>query len=219
MKLTGRARGPGPVASRLHVNVATRGYGTARWLQSGMVLVLLVSVAYGGWSWTEARRLAGETARYADSIARVQALNRSFSAALVQDGLTRRQTEIDAVYRRVEFANLLTRKRSFSWTRLLNRLEDAIPARTSVQSVRLDFRESAVNLKGRAKTLGDLNALVDSLDRHDAFHRVRIMNHRFQEVEEESPSTRSVKPAVRTNKPRKHQVVEFELSVGYHTQQ
>lgn len=205
---------------RLHLDLADRGYAVARLLQAAMVLILLGSIGYGTWCWMEATRLSQDAARHARSVARLRAMNQEYAAKLAQEGLTRSQAEIENVYRRVDFANQLAQKRSFSWTRLLNHLEAAIPGRVSIQSVRLDFRESEVLLKGRAKALPDLNKLVDSLGRHDSFHRVRILTHQFQEVEEESRShrtKRASRAAARTPKPRKHRVVEFKVSLGYAT--
>ncbi len=212
------ASGPSGPIRRLHVNLAARGYAMARLLQTAMVLILLASIGYGSWCWMEASRLTEDTARRVASVMRAQAMNRGFAAKLAQDGLTRSQAEIDEVYRRVDFANQLAQKRSFSWTLLLNHLEAAIPGRTSIQSVRLDFKESAVNLKGRVIALADLNGLVDGLERHESFDKVRIMSHRFQEVEEDARSPRSkrgVRATAKSAKPRKHRVVEFELNVGY----
>lgn len=216
-RLASGLRGPIP---RLHVNLAARGYALTRLLQASMTLILLGSIGYGIWCWIGAVRLSEDRARRVESVLRAEAMNRLSAARLAEEGLTRSQAEIAEVYRRVDFANQLAQKRSFSWTRLLNHLEAAIPARASIQSVHLDHKEATVNLKGRVLALADLNALVDRLERHESFHRVQIMTHRFQEIEagaQSSPSKRGARAAAERTKPRKHRVVEFELSVGYAT--
>ena len=60
-------------------------------------------------------------------------------------------------------------------------LEEAIPPRVAINSVRLDIKESAIALNGTAASLKDLTALIISLEDHPAFHDAVLAQHRVQD--------------------------------------
>ena len=203
---------------RLHVSLASSGFAVARGAQAGMVLIVCVSLAVAIWSWSQARGLDRQAAQFHTSLARVQEMNQRFAAQMRKDRLTLTQAEIAEIYKNVEFANRLVGKRDFSWARFLSDLETAVPPRVSIRSVRHSFKGSAVQLKGAVLTLGDLNRLVDKLENHGAFRRVKVSSHRFRDYRERAAgaSTGKRRPIAATPKRKKpRQIVEFELTVGY----
>lgn len=212
----GFARHARPVP-RLNLSLASPGFAVARVCQAGMVMVVVGAFIFAGWCWTESQAFEREGAQYAQSLARVQEMNQQFSAKMARDGLTFSEAELSGVYRKVNFANVLFEKRMFSWTRLLNDLEGALPPRVSIRSVRLNFTDSTVKLEGRVFTLRDLQALVNGLEHHRAFKSVKVSRHRFEAMQGEGSTrkTRARATVAGTVKNRIRHVVQFDLTVGY----
>ncbi len=201
-------------AGQLRLSLASPVYTMIRLGQAGMALLVTGSVVFSVWCWMESRSLGDATAQYATSVARVQEMNRQFADQMTQDGLTMSQNQITEVHRKVEFANNLIDKQAFSWTKLLSNLEAALPPRVSISSVRHNFRDSTIRLQGSVMTLRDLDVMVDSLESHEAFERVKVSKHKFGELQERLPPgrTRAGDPK---RKPRVRQIVTFQLTVGY----
>ncbi len=201
----------------VHLSLASSGWSLIRAGQAGMALLVAGCLGFAAWCWVESWILGAEAERYAGSLARVQQINRQFTAKLAEDGLTLSEMQISEVYRRVEFANRLSEKRAFSWTRLLSDLEAALPPRVSISSVRLSFQESTVRLQGRVLALPDLNALVDSLEQHGAFWNVKVSKHQFEEIAGRGSTSNRRGTLALTIAGRKgrRQVVQFNLTVAY----
>ena len=206
-----------PPIPPVHLSLASPAFAFVRIGQAVAAVLLAGCLGFIVWCWLESRALQAEAAHYAESLARVQDVNRQSAAQMSREGLTLSEAQISQVYRRVEFANRLSEKRAFSWTRLLSDLETALPPRVSIRSVQLKFQDSSVKLQGMVLTLRDLNALVDSLEQHGAFRHVKVSSHGFQEMREiasKSNSRRAFAAARRGNK-RSQQVVSFGLTVTY----
>jgi hypothetical protein len=78
----------------------------------------------------------------------------------------------------VAFANQLIAKRGFSWTRFLSELEQSIPSRIAVNSIRLDPTNSVVHLTGSALNLEDVTALTVMFQDHARFKDPVLGQHR-----------------------------------------
>jgi Tfp pilus assembly protein PilN len=78
----------------------------------------------------------------------------------------------------VELANQLLRQRAFSWTRFLTELEQAIPSRLALSSVRLDPDGTMVRLTGTAMSLEDITAFTIGLRDHATFKDPNLAQHR-----------------------------------------
>ncbi len=182
--------------------------------QAGMALLVAGSVAFSVWCWMESRTLEDATAQLATSVARVQEMNRQFADQMTQEGLTMSQNQISEVHRKVEFANNLIDKQAFSWSKLLSNLEAAMPPRVSISSVHHNFKASTIRLQGSVMTLHDLDVMVDSLESHKAFERVKVSKHQFGELREPLPPGRRGAGDPK-RKPRVHQIVKFQFTVGY----
>lgn len=78
----------------------------------------------------------------------------------------------------VELANQLLEKRMFSWTKFLSELEQAVPPRLALGSVRLDQAGTAVRLTGTAMSLEDITAFTVGLQNHATFTDPVLAQHR-----------------------------------------
>lgn len=78
----------------------------------------------------------------------------------------------------VELANQLLEKGAFSWTKFLAELEQAIPARLALSSVRLDKAGTMVRLTGTAISLEDITAFTVGLQNHAIFRDPILAQHR-----------------------------------------
>lgn len=78
----------------------------------------------------------------------------------------------------VELANQLLEKRLFSWTKFLTELEQAVPSRLALSSVRLDQAGNMVRLNGTAMSLEDITAFTIGLQDHATFKDPVLAQHR-----------------------------------------
>jgi hypothetical protein len=77
----------------------------------------------------------------------------------------------------VALANQLLTKRNFSWTQFLSGLEEAIPARVSIKSVRLDPASAVIHMTGAAVTVEDVTGFTLKLQSHPVFHDPVLGQH------------------------------------------
>ena len=78
----------------------------------------------------------------------------------------------------IELANQLLEKRIFSWTTFLTGLEEALPPRLALSSVRLDQSGTTVHLTGTAMSLEDITAFTVGLRDHQHFKDPVLAQHR-----------------------------------------
>lgn len=78
----------------------------------------------------------------------------------------------------IELANQLLEKRTFSWTKFLTELEQTIPSRLALSSVRLDQAGTMVRLTGTAMSLEDITVFTVGLQNHAIFKDPILAQHR-----------------------------------------
>lgn len=161
----------------LRLAVAPSIVSTLRALQWSLIGVTVLSLGLVGWWWQETQDDDTIAERYETAAVRTETLNRQFEAQLVHEGLTLPGDQIAMVQGKIAFANLLSEKRAFSWTRLLSELEETVPVNVSIGSVKLDFQQSNVVVDGLARSLQDVNVFVQTLQSHRAFQKVVLAKH------------------------------------------
>ena len=77
----------------------------------------------------------------------------------------------------VALANQLLTKRNFSWTQFLSGLEEAIPPRVSIKSVRLEPTSAVIHMTGAAVTGEDVTGFTLKLQSHPVFHDPVLGQH------------------------------------------
>ncbi len=95
-----------------------------------------------------------------------------------QEGIDLSEASLQRLPAEVGLANQLLTKRNFSWTRFLSGLEEAIPPRVAIESVRLDPGSAVIHLTGSAVSLEDVTALTIKLQDHPTFRDPVLGQHR-----------------------------------------
>lgn len=95
-----------------------------------------------------------------------------------QEGLDLSDAALQQLPNEVALANQLLEKRAFSWTKFLSGLEQAIPPRLALSSVRLETGGTSVHLTGSAMSLEDITAFTVGLQDHPTFKDPVLAQHR-----------------------------------------
>jgi hypothetical protein len=130
------------------------------------------------WDLRQAWKVHEENATMAGALARVQEEDHELLAKVRRDGMDLSDAAIQLLPKEVAFANQLIAKRGFSWTRFLSELEQSIPPRIAVNSIRLDPSNSVVHLTGSALNLEDITALTVMFQDHARFKDPVLGQHR-----------------------------------------
>jgi hypothetical protein len=99
-------------------------------------------------------------------------------ADAAQQGVELSESVLRQLPTEVALANQLLEKRMFSWTKFLTGLEQAIPPRLALSSVRLDVGGTLVHLTGTAVSLEDITAFTVGLQDHPTFKDPVLAQHR-----------------------------------------
>jgi len=184
---------------------------TLRTLQWSLIALTVLSAGLISWWWQESQGVDAIAERYETAAVRTETLNRQFEAQLTREGLTLPGNQIAMVQGKIAFANLLSEKRAFSWTRLLSDLEETVPANVSIGSVKLDFQQSNIVVDGMARNLQDVNVFVQALQTHRAFQKAVLAKHEIHKGRDGAALTIPIEGGV--DAPRHG--IEFTLAVDY----
>jgi len=204
---SGRPAKSTPGLPSLNLSLAARDLGVVRAAQVALLLVILGALMTAGWAWYDSLALEEQAAQYEDATARVVAEGRRFMEEAAREGFDVSEKRAQTLLKEVTFANHFVERESFSWTRFLTDLEDAVTPRVSINSVAVSFRESLITLSGSALTLKDLTGFMNELERHRAFDNAVLSQHRVREA----PN----KAAAQGASAELPSVIEFTLSVTY----
>jgi Fimbrial assembly protein (PilN) len=209
-KFARRTKKPLPTIPSLRLIAAPSIVSTLRTLQWGLIGLTVLSVGLIGWWWQETQEIDAIAERYETAALRTATLNRQFEAQLVREGLSLPGDQIAMLQGKIAFANLLSEKRAFSWTRLLSELEETVPANVSICSVKLDFQQSSIVVDGLARSLQDVNVFVETLQTHRAFQKAVLAKHEMHKGRDGG----AVVP-IEGGVDAPHHDIEFTLAVDY----
>ncbi len=136
-----------------------------------LVLVILWDIGQAVMGYQEASRIGRE-------LERVRQQDGALLAEASRDGLDLSDGVLQLLPTEVAFANQLLAKRMFSWTKFLTGLEQAIPPRVALTSVRLDAGGTVVHMTGAAVSLEDITAFMVGLQGHPSFKDPVLARHR-----------------------------------------
>ena len=156
-----------------------------RWLQAGMLVAILTSLGLSTWLWHVSLKQEMEAESVEAATAKLQAANGQLNRGLAEEGLTLKAMQLSDLKREIIFANHVSAKRDLSWARLLSDLEEATPPHVSYSSVQLNYKDATVTLQGATASLHDLNALVASLDGHQAFGKATLSSHALEAAKDD----------------------------------
>jgi Tfp pilus assembly protein PilN len=148
------------------------------------LVLMLLSLTFIGllaWDVQRLQDVQAMTARGEQALVRAAEQDRRMQVEGRADGLDLSDAALQRLPRDVAFANQLIAKRAFSWTHFLGDLEEAIPTGVSINSIRLDPKESIIALTGSAASLKNLTTLIISLEDYAAFHDAVLLQHRVQD--------------------------------------
>ena len=94
-----------------------------------------------------------------------------------QEGIDLSEGALQRLPAEVALANQLLEKRRFSWTKFLTGLEQAIPPRLALSSVRLNPGGTIVHLTGTAMHLEDITGFTVGLQDHPMFKDPVLARH------------------------------------------
>src|SRR5437899_1333117 len=163
---------------------------------AALVLVSLLLVGLIAWNVREARAIRAQAMQVEQALVRVQEQDRQVQLGGQLEGVDLSDPAMGRLAAQVGFANDLIAKRVFSWTRFLSDLEETVPPRVSINSIRIDFKDAIIAIGGSALSLKDLTAFIISVEDLRAFKDATLLQHRV----------------------RDNDIVEFSLTVRYQSQ-
>lgn len=98
-----------------------------------------------------------------------------------ENGLS--EGELAALFKRVDYVNVLIEKQAFSWTWLIYRLEECTPDEISITEIMPSFAESNIKIVGLGKTVDDIARFVSNLQASNCFEDVFLLEHSDTEIE------------------------------------
>jgi hypothetical protein len=130
--------------------------------------------------WSIAQTVLGyqEVWRMSTELERIRQQDQQLLVEATQEGIDLSAQAMQQLPAEVALANQLLEKRTFSWTAFLAGLEQALPPRLALTSVRLESGGSLVHLTGSAMTLEDLTAFTVGLQDHPKFKDPVLAQHR-----------------------------------------
>lgn len=153
-----------------------------RWYLAPLRLVLMVTCGMLGvmTAWDIAQTsIAYQEARTIQArIKNVQEQDQQLLAEAKGREIDLSESSLQRLPAEVALANQLLAKRHFSWTQFLSGLEEVIPPRVAIESIRLDPGSAVVHLTGSAVSLEDITALTVRLQDHQTFRDPVLGQHR-----------------------------------------
>jgi hypothetical protein len=146
-----------------------------RWLLICSCLMLVIGIC---WNLGHVILTHQESLTIQAELDRVRQQDLDFMAEAQREGIDLSVEALKRLPSEVELANQLLEKRTFSWTKFLTELEQAIPPRLALSSVRLDQAGTTVRLTGTAAALEDITAFTVGLQDHATFKDPNLAQHR-----------------------------------------
>jgi len=163
---------------QFQINLSSRyraGMTTYRtWLISACI-GLLLSIA---WSLWQGVLLYEQSQIIETELERVRQLDQMVIAEARKEGIDLSEGALKRLSSEVDLANQLLEKRTFSWTTFLGELEQTIPPRLALTSIRLDQAGKTVQLTGTAMDLEEITAFTVGLQNHATFKDPVLAQHR-----------------------------------------
>ena len=162
----------------LQMNLCSR-YRSAiaplRLLLIGSCVLLMSDIL---WNLAQAMATYQECRTMEDQLNRVRQQDLDFLAEATRERVDLSDQAVSRLSFEIELANQLLQKRTFSWTRFLTELEQTVPSRLALSSVRLDQAGTMVRVTGTAMTLEDITAFTVGLQDHAMFNDPILAQHR-----------------------------------------
>ncbi|WP_447971410.1 PilN domain-containing protein [Nitrospira sp. M1] len=163
--------------SRTHLSLAAPGMDSLLLVQWGLIVLMGSGLLIAGGIWWLSQEIDHERSLFVDKTNELRLLNQQMIKNASSHGIDLSVERIESLPKEISFANQIRKQLGFSWTQFLNDLESTVPDTISMESVKVNFKETNIALSGSAKTLKDINGLVDQLETHPSFHDVVLSQH------------------------------------------
>ena len=159
----------------IRTNLSTRPFYNERAVHAVAAIVAVLVLAAAAWEGVRVVQLSRYKTELNTAIQKHRAETelRDRDAAQIRRGLDQKQLAIISAQARE--ANQLIEQRTFSWTELFNVLEATLPDDVMLMSVRPEFKDgiTLINLELQGRTVEDIQAFWDRLEKTGAFHDVQ----------------------------------------------
>ncbi len=169
---------PSRDARYFHINLSSRYRAVlapARRLLIGSCAILVLSIL---WSLGQAMVAYQECWTIETELERTRQQDTQVIEESRQEGIDLSDGALRRLPAEIDLANQLLEKRIFSWTKFLTGLEQALPPRLALSSVRLDQSGTTVHLTGTAVSLEDITTFTVGLRDHPTFKDPVLAQHR-----------------------------------------
>jgi Tfp pilus assembly protein PilN len=146
-------------------------------MRIGIAALCVLACVWIAWTVTLAADRLAELRGMQTRLDQVREQDRQLVAGARQEGMDLSAPILQMLPAEVGLANELLAKRSFSWTQFLSGLEEAIPPRVAIKSVRQDSVGGMIHLTGAAITVEDMTALTVKLQNHPVFRDPVLGQH------------------------------------------
>lgn len=164
--------------SFFHIELSSR----YRWYLAPLRLVLMTTCGVLGvmmmWDLVQTSMTYQEAYAIQARITHVQEQDQQVLVEAKSQEIDLSESSLQRLPAEVALANQLLAKRHFSWTQFLSGLEEVIPPRVAIESVRLDPGSAVIHLTGSAVSLEDITALTVKLQDHQIFRDPVLGQHR-----------------------------------------
>jgi Tfp pilus assembly protein PilN len=162
---------------RIKINFASRDYMLARKMYVVLLLAIAVSFLVFASNYQGYRRSVEKNARLTEHLRTQEKQDKDAGARLSEIKKKVRQEDVEAASGEAVFANAAVRRRAFSWTTFLNRLEDVVPDGVGIKSIKPDFETLDVDISGTALDKDLVTELVDRMTRSKYFEDIPPVWH------------------------------------------
>ena len=163
------------------VNLSTRYRAYVRPLGWSLTIAAVLLLGMIVWEVRQAQELEARIDEIQPAVARLHEQDRAIQSEGKKVGLDLSDGALKQLPTQLAFAHQLVAKRAFSWTVFLGDLEEAVPPRVSVHSIRLEGKGTLIRLAGSAGTLQDVTTFTKLLGDHRSFADPVLVQHRATE--------------------------------------
>lgn len=174
----GRIFLPGSSSTQyFHLDLASRYRWYVKPVRAGLATLCILACLWIAWTLALTMNRLAELREMQTRLDQIRDQDRQLVAGARKEGIDLSAHSLNILPAEVSLANELLAKRNFSWTQFLSGLEEAIPQRVSIKSVRLDSVGRVVHLTGVAITVEDITALTMKLQDHPVFRDPVLGQH------------------------------------------
>jgi Tfp pilus assembly protein PilN len=181
----------------VRLNLSGYAHSAVGSVRAALALVAVLLAGLIVWDTFQARDLDARQADARQAVVRVREQDNRLRLQAQTEGMDLSDDALRKLPREVAFANQVAMKRTFSWTRFLSDLEETVPPRVAINSIRVDSTDTMITLSGSAASLQALTVFIIGLEDHRAFAHAALQQHRVQD----------------------NGLVEFSLTVRYHREE